>query len=134
MSCGSAIYTVNQSQVEQAANSQIPFGSALRRYGRNIRMDGSAIRLHGSGYYDVCVSCTVGAVAEGEITVQLMADGNQVPGAFATATATAAGDTINLSINSLIRLACCDDSTILSLALGDASATPVNIATVIKKV
>lgn len=134
MSCNSAIYTVNQSQVELAANSQIAFGSAIRRYGRNISNDGQAIALCGSGYYDVEISCTLEPTAAGPVTVQLFADGQPVPGGIATGTAAAAADSVNLCVNSLVRIPCCDSMTVLTLSLGAEAATPVNVATVVKKV
>jgi len=136
MSCNSAIYTVN-SNVDVAANGAIPFGSIVRRFGRNIQLSGSDITVCGMGYYDVECSVTLTPVGAGDIGVQLYADGAPIPGALATTTGTA-GDPINLSITSLVRQRCNGASSLsLRLVTPDAvttGATVNNIATVVTKV
>lgn len=132
MSCRSAIYAVNSVSQPYAANSQIPFGTVVRRFGRDCQLDGPSIALLGGGYYDVDVSLSIAPTAEGEITAQLYKDGAAVPGALATETASAAGDVVNLHVACLVRNCgqCC--SSTLSL-LVTAAGTPANLSTKVEK-
>ena len=132
MSCKSAIYTVNSTGQVVTANSQIPFGSVIRRYGCNCKLDGTSIILEGGGYYKVDSSLSIAPSAEGEITAQLYKDGVAVPGATATATAAAAGDTVNLKITALVRNCgqCCSSTIGIFVT---AAGTPVNFATEVEK-
>lgn len=132
MSCKSAIFTVNSSGQTLAENGQVPFGSAVRRYGCNCMLDGGSISLLGSGYYDASVSLTVEPTAEGTITAQLYKDGVAIPGAIATATAAAAGDAVTLPISCLVRNCGCNCNGTLSLMV-TAEATLVNCAAVVRK-
>jgi len=133
MSCKSAIYTVNSVSQPYVANSQIPFGTVVRRFGRDCRLDGPSISLIGGGYYDVNISLSIAPTAAGEITAQLYRDGVAVPGALATETASAAGDLVTLPITCLVRNCgqCC--SSTLSLFI-DAAGTPTNFATKVEKI
>ena len=78
MSCNSVIYTGNNSIPSLAANSQIPFGSVVRRFGRNVNLGGESIELCGSGYYDVSISCSIPASTTDDVTIQLDQNGEEV--------------------------------------------------------
>lgn len=134
MSCCSAIYTVNSNATELAAGSIIPFGAVIRRFGGSLDLTGGSLRLMNSGYYDVDVNVIVDGAATGDITIQLYKDGVAVPGAIATSTVTAAGDTANLNIHAIVRKACkCGDPSDLYLMLVQ-EATVTNVAVVVKKI
>lgn len=133
MGCKSAIYTANSTATVTAVGSTIPFGSIIRRFGQNIDLSGTAINICGRGYYDVDISVTANATAAGTVTVTLFKDGVAVPGATASATASAAGDAVNLSIEALVREMCCDSTSTLILVLTGAAATVTNVAAVVEK-
>lgn len=133
MGCKSAIYTANSTATVTAVGSTIPFGSIIRRFGQNIDLSGTAINICGRGYYDVDISVTANATAAGTVTVTLFKDGVAVPGATASATASAAGDAVNLSIEALVREMCCDSTSTLTLVLTGAAATVTNVAAVVEK-
>ena len=133
MGCKSAIYTANTTAAVTAVGSTIPFGSIIRRFGQNIDLSGTAINICGRGYYDVDISVTANATAAGTVTVALFKDGVAVPGATASATVSAAGDTVNLSIEALVREMCCDSTSTLTLVLTGAAATVTNVAAVVEK-
>lgn len=133
MSCNSAIYTVNSTQPTLAANSQIPFGSVIRRFGSAVQLDGGSMLLCGSGYYDCDVNVTVEPAAIGAITAQLYLDGEAVPGAFATGYAAAAGNPVALSIPALVRICGCGCNKNLSVRI-DAAADLVNMGVVVEKI
>lgn len=140
MTCSSALYTVNAAGTQLVPNAQVPFGSAIRRFGRNINLDGDSISVRGSGYYKVDCSITVEPSAAGNITVQLFNDGIAVPGASARTTAGAADDPVNLNLVALVRNQCCDSSDVLAVRIGDVDAaadttyTVTNMACVVTKI
>ncbi|MCH5211007.1 MAG: hypothetical protein J1F01_08610 [Oscillospiraceae bacterium] len=133
MSCKSAIYTVNSALPTIPVGGTIPAGTVIRRFGCNINLSGSGITLTGAGYYDVDASITAAPTAAGIVTVTLFKDGVAVPGATASATATAANDNVSLSINSLVRLQCCDDSSTLTLVLTGTESVINNASIVVEK-
>ena len=132
----SAIYTVNPATQEVAVDGVINLGSIIRRYGPNLNLNGVGILISGMGYYDLDASITLVPIAEGEVTVTAYKDGVAIPGAVATETAGAAGDYVNLSINSLIREACpcCDGLSSVTFVLSGGAASVTNMAVVIEKI
>ena len=136
MGCNSAIYTVNSTNSIITTNAgtfvQAPLGSVIRRFGRNLGLDGDSIICCGSGYYDCDCSITLTPTAAGDITAQLYQDGMPVPGAFATVTGVTA-TTTTLPISALVRNCGCDCNTTLSVRI-DAPCTLNNLALVVKKV
>lgn len=128
MTCNSSIYAVNRMSTTLEANSQVPFGGVVRRFGPAIRLEGDNTVLYQNGYYKFDISATMEATAAGPLSLMLYVNGAPYLGAMATETAAAAGDAVNLKITTEVRVTC-DKPLSLSLYLGDASAVPVNIAT-----
>ena len=131
----SAIYVVNNTAQNVAVNGQISLGNVIRRFGCNCQLVNNAIRVSGSGYYDIDASFTVAPTAAGNVTITMYKDGVEVPGAAATETATAANDIINLSISCLVRefCPCCDESSALTFVLSGTAASITNVAIVGEK-
>jgi hypothetical protein len=135
MTCKSAIYTTNNTNMTVTATptapAQVPFGSVVRRFGRHVRLEGGSIFCCDSGYFDVDCNLTITPTDAGVVTARLYQDGVAVPGAFASETA-AAGDTINLSIDALVRNCGCNCNSILTLTV-DASGVISNFPCVVEK-
>jgi len=131
----SAIYTVNNTTQVVAVDGQINLGSVIRRFGCNCHLNNNAINITGSGYYDIDASFTIAPTADGEVTVTMYKDGIAVPGAVATETVAAAGDSANLSISSLVRefCPCCDNSSNLTFVLSGVESNVTNVAIVVEK-
>lgn len=131
MSCReSGIYLVNTNYVA-GANGTIPLGSVVRRSGCKCQLNGDSVICYGKGAFDVTCSVTLTPVAAGDVGVQLYANGNPIPGATASATATA-GSAVALPLLGVVRSCGCDAVTIgARLVSGDATtgATINNIAT-----
>ena len=89
MSCKSALYAAMQTPTAVAVGGVIPLGGLIRRYGCDIALNGNAINLAGTGYYDVDASITATLTAAGAVTATLYKDGVAVPGASATETGAA---------------------------------------------
>ena len=136
MSCNSAIYTVNTTNVAVTPGvdqfAMIPFGSVVRRFGKNLQLDGGSILCCGSGYYDVEVSANLVATAEGEISVQLYQNGTAVPGTLKTVTAAAAGDYVDIPITALVRNCGCGCNSSLTIGV-NAACTVASLSTVVEK-
>lgn len=136
MSCKSAIYTVNNTNTSITITNdeftQVPFGSVIRRFGNNIRLDGGSILCCNAGYFDVETILTITPTAAGNITAQLFKDGVAVPGAFASATVAETDTLVNLPINALVRNCGCNCSSVLTVKV-NASCVVNNLATVVEK-
>lgn len=133
MSCKSALFAAMQTPTEVSAGGVIPLGSLIRRYGCDISLNGNAVNLTGTGYYDVDASITATLTAAGTVTVTLYKDGVAVPGATASETGTADG-TVNLNIPALVRQACCAAGSALTLVLTGAAATVNNVALRVQRI
>lgn len=132
-----AIYVVNDSTQDVVDGGAINPGSIIRRFGPNVGVSGNGIQVDGLGYYSLDTSITLAPTAAGEVTVTVFKNGIAIPGASATATATAADDVVNLSINALIReTGCCyynNGPANLTFIVTGVDATVTNIASVVIK-
>ena len=130
-----ALYTSNTSNQDVEVNGIISPGTIVRRYGPNLNLSGNAIQLSGPGYYKIDTSITLAPVVEGEVTVSIYKDGVLLQGATATATAAAAGDTVNLALSAIIRefCSCCEGLSNLTFVLTEGAATVTNIAITVEK-
>lgn len=127
MSCKSALYTAMQTPTAVTVNGVIPLGSLIRRYGCDVSLNGNAVNITGTGYYDVDTSVTVAPTAAGTVTATLVRNGVPIPGATASAAA-AAGAPVVLAFPALVRQACCASGSALTLVLSGAAATVNNVA------
>lgn len=133
MSCKSALYTAMQTPTAVAVNGAIPLGSLICRYGCDITLNGNAVNIVGKGYYDVDTSITVAPTAAGTVAATLYKDGVVVPGATASANATA-GSPVTLAFPALVRQACCASGSALTLVLTGAAATVSNVALRVQRI
>lgn len=95
-----------------AAGAAIPFGTRTAAYGCGVQscspfvasLSGAdTMTYNGKGYYDFSYNISAVATAAGLVTINLVADGaTATPLYTASATATAAGDTVNISIPSYV--------------------------------
>ena len=105
-------------------------GSALRRVGHAFAVNNGGIEARQCGYASLSASVTLAPTAVGTVTLTLLRNGTAVPGAVATAQATAAGEVITLPITAVVRgRSCtCDDAALLTLALSGGEAAVTNVA------
>lgn len=127
----SGIFTANTTSAVLGANSLLPLGNIVRRFGCALDLNGNGINIADQGYYDVKASVTYTPSAAGVLTVQLMADGVAVPGAVASVTAVA-GSTYNLNVVSMVRR-CCSNAGTLTLMV-NLAGTLNNAALVVGEV
>lgn len=130
----SLIQTSNQSTQAVALNSILSLGSALRRFGCNLRLSGNAIEAIGEGYYTVDADVTVAPTAAGVMSVALYDNGVQVPGAIARGSVSTAGNPVTLCINTTIRQGCCcDGGDALTLVLLEGPGNVTNVSVRVEK-
>jgi hypothetical protein len=129
----SVIYVANTGAQIVEVGGTISLGGIVRRYGCGIDLNGNAINVTDSGYYDVNVSVTAEPTAAGTVTATLFSNGVAVPGATASASVGTAGDPLNLSFETVVRVPCCGSSDALSVILTGSASTVTNIATVVEK-
>lgn len=129
------MYTANTSNQTVNEGGNISLGNIIRKFGKNINLNGDSINVCGQGYYDMRVSVTLAPTEEGEVTVSVLKDGVVVPGMTASATAAAAGDLVNLSIVGVVRqfCQCANGDGIFTIVLTQGNATIANIGTVTEK-
>lgn len=135
MTCNSAIHTVNSTNATVTTTNpayvQVPFGSVIRRFGRNLRLDGGSIVAQGSGYFEVNACVNVTSTAAGPIAVQLRQDGVPVPGTTVEVQGAVDEPTV-LPIDCLVRNCGCDCNSVLTLWV-NAPCTLTNVSTVVEK-
>jgi hypothetical protein len=124
----SLIQVVNTGVQTVDQNGIITLGSVVRRFGCNCRLSGNAIEAIGEGYYTIDAVVTVQPTALGDVTVALYSDGEQIPGAIASAAAAAAEDPVTLPIIGTIRNGCCGGSTNITAVLLAGPGTVTNVS------
>lgn len=125
----SAIYIANNTIQSVVENGVINPGVVTRRFGDNLRLEGSSIRECGTGYYKYDASFTVAPTAEGNVTITAYKNGTIIPGATASGTAAAAGDFVNLSLDFITRefCGCCEDISSITFILTGTASNITNV-------
>lgn len=113
--------------------NSLSLGSTIRRFGCSTTLSGNAIALNAPGYYDVDVSVTAIPTAAGTVSVTLFQDGVAVPGAVASATTTAATNSVNLSLSAMVRVLNGSNVSNLTLVISGAASSVTNVAVVVDK-
>ena len=124
----SVLYAANSNaQTTSETCSIINFGSIVRRYGCGLKLSGGNVIIEDSGYYDIDTNFTVTPSSAGTLIIQLFQDGNAIPGAKVTLSATV--NTVAVSIPAIVREKCCCESTITAMIIG--VPTTVNNASIL---
>ena len=135
MSCNSAIHVANQTPIEVTTTEgnwvQVPFGNAVRRYGRALRTDGTGIACYGPGYFDVVSSVEFTPTAAGPINFQIRQGNTPIQGMTMGITGVAA-TTDTITLVGMPRNCGEDCNSVLTLWV-DNSCTVNDISTVVKK-
>lgn len=126
------LYAANTSSTAVSVGNTIPFGTAIRRIGNSIDINGTGISVKGSGWYSFSVSITATLAAAGTVTIALYKDGVVVPGVLASVTGVA-DDEVNLSLIGVFKNSCCNSSSSLSLVISGTAITTNNVASKVEK-
>lgn len=132
MSCKSALYAANTNAQAVAIGGLVNFGTIVRRYGCNCRLEGGNAVVVGSGYYDLDVDLTITAGAAGTAVITLYKDGTPISGATASVTV-AANSLYQVSIPAIVRQVCDCEGVITAVITGVAT-TVNNAAIAVEKI
>jgi hypothetical protein len=132
--CTSGIYTINNAPTSVAIGGTVPLGSAIHRFGSALNLNGNAINVTESGYYEFITSAIANPTAAGTVTITMYRDGVAVPGAIGSASVTTAGNPITISFPFVARVNCCGDTSTITYVLSGSASTVNNIAVVAKKI
>ena len=101
------LQTVNPSVQAIEVNGIISPGTVVRRYGCNIQLSGNGQEISGEGYYKLLGTVTVEPTTIGNVSVSLLENGVQIPGAISSGYAAAADAPVTLPIVCTVRKQCC---------------------------
>ena len=87
--------------------------------GCTVTRDGPTFQLNKPGYYNVTFNANGSATSVANVTIELQNNGIAVPGATATITPTAVGDTMNFAFATIIKVppSCCSVDNTANLTL-----------------
>lgn len=97
------IEILNTTETTLTASQNIPLGAVSAKSNNNVSLLDNTLLINSIGYYDIKGQFVVTATSTGAITIQLLANGNEVKGAYATQTVTE-GDTVSLGIGKVLKI------------------------------
>lgn len=132
------IFVTNTASTAVAASAVVPFSvPPVRRYCQNvIDLSGNAVTISDcyANYYLVTVNATFTAPAAGDVSLELLQNGNAVTGAKASATVTTAStETNSLSFQSIIRATAGKTNDFLTVKNNGVAATFTNVAMTVSR-
>jgi len=122
------IQMANQSVQSIEENGIIMPGTIIRRFGCNLALNGNGVEIGGEGYFTIDAAVTVAPTAAGAVTVALMDNGVQVPGAIAQGYQATATQPLTLPIVATVRKRCCDGASVLTLVLQAGAGEVQNVS------
>lgn len=125
-----SIYLITPTTAAITAGGVLPLTTVARRQcGCVTQLGSDSVILERPGYYKVTATETFTAPATGEVTLRLTQDGNAVPGAVAsTSIVTANTEIRSLTISAIVRVTCCNGSSVLQLVNADSAIETSNIS------
>lgn len=96
------LVAVNTTQTALTAGQKVPLGSTSIQTNQEARLNNGNLEIRKAGTFEVLANIVFTATAAGDVTVQMQAGGVNIPGATATATATAGG-TVTLPIQGTVQ-------------------------------
>ena len=130
----SIVYAVNTSSQVLAVDSNVNFGSAIRKLGCACKANNGNLIADGEGYFTVNMGVSLLAGGAGILTLQAYQNGVAIPGAETSRTvADAAGYAITLP-EFVIKNSCCDKHSVITLVISGVAATITNAAATLETV
>ena len=125
-----SIYLITPTTASVTAGGVLPLTTVARRQcGCVTQLGSDSVILERAGYYKVTATMTFTAPATGDVTLNLTKDGNPVAGATASTTiSTANTETRSLTIDAIVRVGCCNGSSVLQLVNAGVAVNTSNIS------
>lgn len=131
MSCKSAIFLENSGSNSVTEGGIIPVGNVVRRFGANLRQEGSGIVAEGDGYYQVVCNFTIVPTGVGVVGVDLLVNSNSV--ALSQEYAGTASEPVNLTLIGVVRNTCCNARSFIEVELSNGSGTVSQSSIIVTK-
>lgn len=129
MSC--ILFTNNLSKAAIAADAQVSFGTTIHRKGTAARLENGeiVIRMGCSGYAVISGVANVAPTAEGEISLTITENGNAIQ--TITVTAGAAGDSVAIPFEVVIKGNCCNIANVAASVSAAATLISMPVTTTV---
>ena len=116
--------------VTPATNSPaiVSLGNTIRRYGCNLRLNGTSIEEVGEGYYEIEGNITVAPTAVGTVTVALFENGVVMPGSQVSSSVSTANNPVTISLFATSRIACCCNSASITVGVVAGAGNVQNVS------
>ena len=122
----SLIFKVTTTPATILAGGILPLTTIARRRGRLITSENDSISLNAPGYYKVTVTVTASGSEAGDIVLNVLKNGIEIPGLTASDTITTATTELRtLTISGTVRVLCGEGSAVLTLV----NASTIGITT-----
>ena len=122
----SLIFKVTTTPATILAGGILPLTTIARRRGRLITSENDSISLNAPGYYKVTVTVTASGSEAGDIVLNVLKNGIEIPGLTASETITTATTELRtLTISGTVRVLCGEGSAVLTLV----NASTIGITT-----
>lgn len=122
----SLIFKVTTTPATILAGGILPLTTIARRRGRLITSETDSISLNAPGYYKVTVTVTASGSEAGDIVLNVLKNGIEIPGLTASETITTATTELRtLTISGTVRVLCGEGSAVLTLV----NASTIGITT-----
>lgn len=131
----SVLYVANTNSQAVATGGILSLGQVVHRSCQSqTTLNGNAITIGGTGYFEVNVSATFNVPVAGDVTLQLYKDGVPVVGATATETIITPTTVVsNISFTAEVLKTCCQQCSNLTIVNTGVGATITNLAVRIKR-
>lgn len=113
----SMIQLYNPSTQAVDVNGVINPGTTVRRFGCNLRQVGNGVEVNGEGYYGIYAAVSVAATAAGPVSVGILENGVQIPGAITTTYQATAAQPVAVPIVGTLRKGCSSGASVLTAVL-----------------
>ena len=122
----SLFFKVTTTPATILAGGILPLTTIARRRGRLITSENDSISLNAPGYYKVTVTVTASGSEAGDIVLNVLKNGIEIPGLTASETITTATTELRtLTISGTVRVLCGEGSAVLTLV----NASTIGITT-----
>lgn len=122
----SLIFKVTTTPATILAGGILPLTTIARRRGRLITSENDSISLNAPGYYKVTVTVTASGSEAGDVVLNVLKNGIEIPGLTASETITTATTELRtLTISGTVRVLCGEGSAVLTLV----NASTIGITT-----
>ena len=122
----SLIFKVTTTPATILAGGILPLTTIARRRGRLITSENDSISLNAPGYYKVTATVTASGSEAGDIVLNVLKNGIEIPGLTASETITTATTELRtLTISGTVRVLCGEGSAVLTLV----NASTIGITT-----